>query len=119
MLANSGVSASPSGTALLTPPFRPLPALSTLEQPSSSSLLTKCFIQTSDACIFAFYRYKSATGAVFDRATGLLRTTSTQFANNQLLFSTAGGRTLVLTANAETWPRTLNTFIAGSRTGFT
>jgi len=36
-------------------------------------------------------RYKSATGAVVDGATGLLRITSAQFSALQSLFFTAGG----------------------------
>jgi cathepsin E len=36
-------------------------------------------------------KYREATGAVLDRATGLLGITSTQYANLQSLFFTAGG----------------------------
>ncbi|KAI9452797.1 aspartic peptidase A1 [Lactarius psammicola] len=64
----------------------------------------------------AFNRYKTATGAVNDAATGLLRITSTQFNNLQSLFFTAGGRAFELTANAQIWPRALNTFIGGTST---
>ncbi|KAI9452783.1 aspartic peptidase A1 [Lactarius psammicola] len=64
----------------------------------------------------AFNRYKTATGAVNDAATGLLRITSTQFNNLQSLFFTAGGRAFELTANAQIWPRSLNTFIGGTST---
>ncbi|KAI9441955.1 hypothetical protein BJY52DRAFT_1229332 [Lactarius psammicola] len=62
----------------------------------------------------AFNLYKSATGAVNDASTGLLRITSTQFSNLQSLFFTAGGTSFELTANAQIWPRTLNTFIGGT-----
>ncbi|KAI9443644.1 aspartic peptidase A1 [Lactarius indigo] len=62
----------------------------------------------------AFNRYKSATGGVNDANTGLLRITSTQFANLQSLFFTTGGRAFELTANAQIWPRALNTFIGGT-----
>ncbi|KAI9450419.1 aspartic peptidase A1 [Lactarius psammicola] len=62
----------------------------------------------------AFDRYKSATGAVLDETTGLLRITSIQFDLLQSLFFTAGGTSFELTANAQIWPRALNTQIGGS-----
>ncbi|KAH8986200.1 aspartic peptidase A1 [Lactarius akahatsu] len=62
----------------------------------------------------AFNRYKTATGAVLDASTGLLKVTSTQFSNLQSLFFTAGGISFELTANAQIWPRSLNTFIGGT-----
>ncbi|KIM47467.1 hypothetical protein M413DRAFT_439126 [Hebeloma cylindrosporum] len=58
-------------------------------------------------------KYKTATGAVVDSATGLLRITSAQFSALQSLFFTAGGTTFELTANAQLWPRSLNTDIGG------
>ncbi|KAF8971720.1 aspartic protease [Flammula alnicola] len=61
----------------------------------------------------AFTKYKTATGAVLDNNTGLLRITSTQFSNLQSLFFTAGGTAFELTANAQLWPRSLNTDIGG------
>ncbi|KAI9460631.1 aspartic peptidase A1 [Lactarius psammicola] len=64
----------------------------------------------------AFARYKTATGGVNDAPTGLLRITSTQFNNLQSLFFTTGGRTFELTANAQIWPRALNTLIGGTST---
>jgi cathepsin E len=39
----------------------------------------------------AITRYRSATGAVQDNTTGLLRLTTAQFNNLQSLFFTAGG----------------------------
>ncbi|PIL25289.1 transporter [Ganoderma sinense ZZ0214-1] len=62
----------------------------------------------------ALTRYQRATGAVADRATGLLRLTTAQFANLQSLFFTIGGVTFELTANAQIWPRALNTAIGGN-----
>ncbi|KAI9439326.1 aspartic peptidase A1 [Lactarius indigo] len=62
----------------------------------------------------AFNRYKSATGGVLDASTGLLKITSTQFSNLQSLFFTSGGKSLEFTANAQIWPRSLNTFIGGT-----
>ncbi|KAF8519885.1 acid protease [Hysterangium stoloniferum] len=62
----------------------------------------------------AFNTYKSATGAVLDNNTGLLRLTTTQFANLTSLFFVIGGTTFEFTANAQAWPRSLNTLIGGS-----
>jgi len=62
----------------------------------------------------AFTRYQSATGAVLDRNTGLLRLTTAQFANLQSLFFTIGNTTFEFTANAQIWPRALNTLIGGT-----
>ncbi|KAI9441945.1 aspartic peptidase A1 [Lactarius psammicola] len=59
-------------------------------------------------------RYKAATGAVNDASTGLLRITSAQFANLQSLFFIIGGTAFEFTANAQIWPRSLNTFIGGT-----
>ncbi|KAJ6606850.1 aspartic peptidase A1 [Mycena sp. CBHHK59/15] len=60
-----------------------------------------------------FSAYTRATGAVNDRATGLLRITAAQFANLQSLFFTTNGVTFEFTANAQLWPRALNTAIGG------
>ncbi|KAL5518792.1 hypothetical protein ACEPAH_475 [Sanghuangporus vaninii] len=62
----------------------------------------------------AFTRYRTATGGVADRNTGLLRLTTAQFANLQSLFFTTNGNTFELTANAQAWPRSLNTAIGGN-----
>ncbi|KIP11123.1 hypothetical protein PHLGIDRAFT_64293 [Phlebiopsis gigantea 11061_1 CR5-6] len=87
---------------------------------------TSTSIQTSSAGIVdtgttllliasdAFTRYQRATGAVADRNTGLLRLTTAQFANLQSLFFTINGVTYELTANAQIWPRALNTAIGGT-----
>jgi len=60
-----------------------------------------------------FSAYTKATGAVNDNATGLLRITTAQFNKLQSLFFIAGGATFELTANAQLWPRSLNTDIGG------
>ncbi|KAJ7107809.1 aspartic peptidase A1 [Mycena epipterygia] len=60
-----------------------------------------------------FSAYTKATGAVTDNATGLLRITAAQFANLQSLFLTTNGVTYQFTANAQLWPRALNTAIGG------
>ncbi|RDX41559.1 aspartic peptidase A1 [Lentinus brumalis] len=62
----------------------------------------------------ALTRYQRATGAVPDNATGLLRLTTAQFANLQSLFFTINGVTFEFTANAQIWPRALNTAIGGN-----
>jgi len=61
-----------------------------------------------------FTRYRSATGAVADATTGLLRLTTAQFANLQSLFFTTSAGTFELTANAQIWPRALNSAIGGT-----
>ncbi|KAJ7767950.1 aspartic peptidase A1 [Mycena maculata] len=61
----------------------------------------------------AFSAYTRATGAVTDETTGLLRVTTAQFnALESLTFTTSGG-SFVFTANAQLWPRALNTAIGG------
>jgi cathepsin E len=81
----------------------------------------------------AFNKYKSATGAVLDSTTGLLRITSSQYANLKSLFFTINGVSLgstmlvtysdllcvpkvtyEFTANAQIWPRALNSQIGGT-----
>jgi len=62
----------------------------------------------------ALTRYQRATGAVQDNATGLLRVTTSQFSNLQSLFFTINGVAFELTANAQAWPRSLNTLIGGT-----
>ena len=119
----SGVSTSPSGTVLLPTSYRPLLVLSTLEPPSSSllpvstSFLIRCSVRTNHTRADGFDRYQIATGAIPDFNTGLLRITSIQFNRLQSLFFTAGGTTFELTANAQIWPRALNTLIGGTSNG--
>ncbi|KAI0253242.1 aspartic protease [Lactifluus subvellereus] len=62
----------------------------------------------------AFERYRSATGAVLDNTTGLLRITSEQFDNLESLFFTIDDTTFELTPNAQIWPRALNSAIGGT-----
>ncbi|KAF8528492.1 acid protease [Hysterangium stoloniferum] len=61
----------------------------------------------------AFNAYKTSSGGVLDNNTGLLRLTTTQFANLKSLFFVIGGRSFEFTANAQAWPRSLNTLIGG------
>ncbi|KAJ7607163.1 acid protease [Roridomyces roridus] len=60
-----------------------------------------------------FNTYTRATGAVQDATTGLLRVTNAQFNKLQSLFFTINGQTFEFTANAQLWPRALNTAIGG------
>ena len=119
----SGVSTSPSTTVLLSTSYRPLLVLSTLEPlsssllPVSTSFLTRCSVRTNHTRADGFIRYQIATGAILDIETGLLRITSTQFNRLQSLFFEAGGATFELTANAQIWPRALNTHIGGTSNG--
>ena len=52
----------------------------------------------------ALQHYQTATGAVFDDDTGLLRLELSQFASLQSLFFTINGVTVEFTANAQIWP---------------
>ncbi|KAH9945544.1 acid protease [Amylocystis lapponica] len=62
----------------------------------------------------AFSKYKSATGATEDQSTGLLRVSSSQYSQLQSLYFNTGSVTFELTANAQIWPRSLNTDIGGT-----
>ncbi|OBZ71216.1 Polyporopepsin [Grifola frondosa] len=61
----------------------------------------------------AFQAYQKATGAKEDQTTGLLTLTASQFNKLQSLFFTIGETTFELTANAQIWPRSLNSVIGG------
>ncbi|TCD63445.1 hypothetical protein EIP91_005386 [Steccherinum ochraceum] len=62
----------------------------------------------------ALAAYQTATGAVQDSDTGLLRLTPDQFNNLESLFFTIGSETFEFTPNAQIWPRALNTAIGGT-----
>jgi len=62
----------------------------------------------------AFAKYQTATGGKLDEDTGLLRVTPAQFSKLQSLFFTIGTQTYEFTANAQAWPRSLNTLIGGT-----
>ncbi|KAF8639298.1 hypothetical protein AX17_001609 [Amanita inopinata Kibby_2008] len=62
----------------------------------------------------AYNRYTAATGATADPITGLLTISSAQYANLKSLFFHINGVSYEFTANAQTWPRSLNTAIGGS-----
>ncbi|KAF8808105.1 acid protease [Phlegmacium glaucopus] len=62
----------------------------------------------------ALNSYKSLTGAVVDSRTGLLKITSTQFANLKTLSFVVSGVSFGLTPNGQLWPRNLNTLIGGT-----
>ncbi|KAG5651286.1 hypothetical protein H0H81_009203 [Sphagnurus paluster] len=61
----------------------------------------------------AYDRYRAATGAVLDSATGLLRITPAQYKNLKSLFFTTNGVTYEFVPNAQLWPRSLNLDIGG------
>ncbi|KAJ6507706.1 acid protease [Mycena vitilis] len=61
----------------------------------------------------AFQAYQQATGATADQTTGLLTITDDQFSNLQSLFFKIGDQTLELTADAQIWPRALNSTLGG------
>ncbi|KZP03468.1 aspartic peptidase A1 [Athelia psychrophila] len=65
----------------------------------------------------AFKAYASATGGVFDQTTGLLQLTPDQYGNLQSLFFRIGDSTFELTANAQIFPRSLNSVYGGSADG--
>ncbi|TCD71680.1 hypothetical protein EIP91_005446 [Steccherinum ochraceum] len=61
--------------------------------------------------------YVTATGAVYDDITGLLRVTPAQFKQLQSLYFTISGKSFELTPNAQIFPRNLNSVIGGDRNG--
>ncbi|EMD39767.1 hypothetical protein CERSUDRAFT_71628 [Gelatoporia subvermispora B] len=61
----------------------------------------------------AFQAYQKATGATEDQATGLLSLTESQFDDLQSMFFAIGDTTFEFTANAQIWPRALNSVIGG------
>lgn len=65
----------------------------------------------------AFNAYQKATGATLDQTTGLLTVTEDQLQNLQSLFFTIGNVTYEFTANAQIWPRALNSVLGGDPNG--
>ncbi|KAG7088152.1 hypothetical protein E1B28_012173 [Marasmius oreades] len=61
-----------------------------------------------------FEKYKKATGAVFDRATGLLTVTDEQFKKMKSMEFHIGGTTYEFIPNAQICPRAMNETIGGS-----
>ncbi|KIM40927.1 hypothetical protein M413DRAFT_411839 [Hebeloma cylindrosporum] len=61
----------------------------------------------------AFKAYQKDTGATLDRVTGLLTVTAKQFASMKSLFFQIGSATFEFTANAQIWPRALNSTLGG------
>ncbi|CAL1710303.1 unnamed protein product [Somion occarium] len=62
----------------------------------------------------ALQAYQAATGAEADPDIGLLRLTPAQFSKLESLFFTIGKETYEFTANAQIWPRELNSAIGGT-----
>ena len=65
----------------------------------------------------AFAIYISAIGAIFDPSTGFYIITLAQYNSLQSLSFEIGGSTFQLTANAQIWPRSLNSQIGGTANG--
>ncbi|KAF7980823.1 hypothetical protein HWV62_36446 [Athelia sp. TMB] len=61
----------------------------------------------------AFSKYEKATGGTLDSTTGLLKITSSQYSSLSDLDFSIGGTTFTLSANAQIWPRSLNSQIGG------
>lgn len=85
---------------------------------STISNITAGIVDTGTTLVMlstnAFNAYQKATGATLDQTTGLLKITSAQYAALQPLNFNIGGTNFPLTANAQIWPRSLNTQIGGS-----
>lgn len=60
-----------------------------------------------------FQQYLQLTGGVVDQITGLVKLTSAQAASLSSVFITIGNIAYEFTANAQLWPRILNTAIGG------
>ncbi|KZT08196.1 acid protease [Laetiporus sulphureus 93-53] len=61
----------------------------------------------------AYEKYVSYTGATYDDNTGLLKISSEGYDKLDSVYFTIGGTSFELTANAQIWPRSLNTYIGG------
>jgi len=61
----------------------------------------------------AFQSYQQATGATLDQTTGLLKLSTADFDNLQSLFFQIGDTTFEFTANAQIWPRSMNSALGG------
>ncbi|KAG2365280.1 aspartic peptidase domain-containing protein [Suillus spraguei] len=81
-------------------------------------LRTAGVIDTGNDFIYIAYdaygRYQAATGAIFDRPTGLLRITPHQYDVLQALNFHIGNGVFSLVPNAQIWPRYLNRIIPGA-----
>ncbi|KAG2067498.1 acid protease [Suillus decipiens] len=63
----------------------------------------------------AYQRYQLATGAVYDRATGLLAISKKQYGALHNLDFYIGEQTYSLNPNSQIWPRSLNSRIGGKK----
>ncbi|KAG2070142.1 aspartic proteinase [Suillus decipiens] len=61
----------------------------------------------------AYVKYRLATGAEYDRVTGLLTISEVQFRDLLDLMFHIGEKTYILTADAQIWPRSLNPQVGG------
>ncbi|KAG9312016.1 acid protease [Chiua virens] len=62
----------------------------------------------------AFRNYQSATGAILDSTIGLLKISASQYSALEPLSFNIGDQTFALSANAQIWPRSLNSAIGGT-----
>ncbi|KAG6335018.1 hypothetical protein ID866_4063 [Astraeus odoratus] len=62
----------------------------------------------------AFQTYQAATGGILDQETGLLTITQEQYDNLKPLSFIIGKKRYDLSANAQIWPRSLNSALGGS-----
>ncbi|KZT08195.1 acid protease [Laetiporus sulphureus 93-53] len=61
----------------------------------------------------AYNKYVDYTGATYDDNTGLLKISSSDYDSLDSVYFVIGGTSFEFTANAQIWPRSLNTYIGG------
>ncbi|KAI0333910.1 aspartic peptidase A1 [Cubamyces sp. BRFM 1775] len=81
-----------------------------INQPGIFDVGTTLILLATDALSF----YMSLVGGVYDEATQLYRITLAQYENLESVFFTFNGVDFEFTANAQIWPRELNSGIGGS-----
>ncbi|KIY46744.1 acid protease [Fistulina hepatica ATCC 64428] len=84
----------------------------------STTLLTSAGIVDTGTTLFmiasdAFATYQAKTGATLDSTTGLLTVTEAQYEALESMYFTIGDTTFEFTANAQIWPRSLNSQLGG------
>ncbi|KAF9243102.1 acid protease [Melanogaster broomeanus] len=76
--------------------------------------LTAGIVDTGTTLLLLATGVPVGDGCTLDQATGLLTITADQYDSLQSLFFNIGGSTYEFTANAQIWPRSLNSDIGGS-----
>ncbi|KAH9921806.1 acid protease [Fomitopsis serialis] len=119
--ADSSCTPVPSPTATSRRPSRPETTSAYPDRSYGSETLFSNeagIVDTGTTLIYipssAYNRYVSATGATLDDNTGLLRLSTSQYNNLKDMTFTIGGTEYTFTANAQIWPRSLNTAIGGT-----